>query len=114
MNRSIFTRHKWAVKVHQHPGQEASAEPGIPLMPPLSLPIPRGHTASPAIPVKVFCLVLNLSWMTLSIPPGVCAFASAVCVGIVGSKVAHVLSASAGSQTVLQSSSCITFHPHQQ
>ena len=37
-----------SVKVHQHPSREASAEPGIPLMPPLSFPIPRGQTCSEA------------------------------------------------------------------
>lgn len=112
MNRSVHKAQAGSsVKFHQHQDQEASAEPGMPL---LSLPIPRGHTAPAAIPVKLFCLVLNLTWMALSIPPGTCAFTSAVCVGIVGSEVAYVLSASAGSQTVLQSGGCITFHSHQQ
>ena len=83
-------------------------------MPPLSFPIPRGHTAAPAIPVRLFCLVLSLTWMAPSVPPGTCAFASAVRVGIVDSEVARVLSAGAGSQAVLQSSGCITFPSHQQ
>lgn len=108
MNRSVHKAQVGSsVKVHQHPGQEAPAEPGIPLTPLLSLPIPRGHTAPPAICVKLFCLAL-------SIPPGTCASTSAVCAGVVGSEVAHVLSASAGTQTALQSGGCTPFHSHRQ